>query len=485
MDIKLKFAFLSLGVISFQSILKVVGVLLTGSLSFLSETVDTLIDILFVSITLYSLYISQKPADYEHMYGHSKIDSISGLIQGIILVNIYVILIYNAIRIIFSGNYEVLNPEAGLVLLTISFLVNLIFSRFLISQGKRQKSLTLRIQGLNLFQDSLRAIIVMVSFSFAYFNITFLDPILSIGLSVWIIYGAFKLAKGGVVELADTNPVSSIITEKLRLEIFSLEHVIGLHDLKIRASGKILFIEVHLSVEDHISIVHANEIIKSIRTISERNFPLYKVECVVEMNPLASEKSLGEGLINIIYSMKIDYPNIINIKDLNVFRLENEYFISLVVVVNDSLSLAEAHRISSNFENEIKKQATYISRVITHIESQYYENKMIANQIKCDDVGPEMLQQITEVVEIVLKRHSKVKGYHGLEFWATLDSCILELHVFFDGSLNIAETHKYITEIEEDIRDELGIDNLDTVFLHSEPSEGRTDGVIFKTLKEN
>jgi cation diffusion facilitator family transporter len=485
MDTKLKFAFLTLIVILFQSCLKVIGVLVTGSLSFLSETVDTLTDILFVSITLYSLYVSQKPADYKHMYGHSKVDSISGLIQGIILMNIYVILIYNAIRIISSGDFVVLNPEFGLILLIISFLVNLIFSRLLISQGKRQKSLTLKIQGLNLFQDSLRAIVVLVSFIFAYFNITFLDPILSIVLSVWIIYGAFKLAKDGVKELTDTNPVSSIITEKLRQEIFALEHVVGLHDLKIRASGKTLFIEVHLSVEDHISIVHANEIITSIRTISERNFPLYRVECVVEMNPLASEKSLGEGLINLIYSMKIDYPRILNIKDLNIFSLENEYFISLVIVVNDSLSLTEAHKISSKFESEIKKQVTYISRVITHIEGQDYDNKMMANQIKCDDVGPDMLKQINDVVEIVLKGHSYVKGYHGLEFWATLDSCILELHVFFDGSLNISETHKYITELEEEIREELGIDNLDTIFLHSEPSEGRTDGVIFKASKDN
>ncbi|MFX0139634.1 MAG: cation transporter, partial [Candidatus Hodarchaeota archaeon] len=103
MDIKVKYAFFTLIVILFQSALKLFGVLITGSLSFLSETADTLTDILFVSITLYSLYQSQKPADYEHMYGHSKIDSISGLIQGVILMNIYVVLIYNAIQAIISS----------------------------------------------------------------------------------------------------------------------------------------------------------------------------------------------------------------------------------------------------------------------------------------------------------------------------------------------------------------------------------------------
>ncbi|NVM37402.1 MAG: cation transporter, partial [Candidatus Lokiarchaeota archaeon] len=70
MDIKIKFAFLTVLIVVFQSILKVIGVLITGSLSFLSETVDTLTDVLFVSISLYTIYHSEKPADYEHMYGH-------------------------------------------------------------------------------------------------------------------------------------------------------------------------------------------------------------------------------------------------------------------------------------------------------------------------------------------------------------------------------------------------------------------------------
>ncbi len=480
MNIKLKYAFFTLVIILFQSALKVIGVLLTGSLSFLSETADTLIDILFVSITLYSLYYSEKPADYEHMYGHSKIDSISGLIQGIILMNVYVLLIYNAIQVLLSSNFNILNPEIGLFLLISSFIVNLIFSRILIAKGKQQKSITLEIQGLNLFQDAMRAIIVLLSFIFAYFNIIFLDPIFSIVLSVWIIISALKLAKRGVKELTDTNPVNKFIIEDLRNNIFVLEHVVGINDIKIRTTGKIMFLEVHLLVEDHISIVHANEIIKSIRSMSEKLFPSYEVECIVEMNPMASEKSIGEGLINLIFSMKSEYPKIVNFKDLNIFRIENNYFISLVVVVDESLSLLKAHDICSNFEDEIKKQASLISRVITHIESQPHKEVLISDQIKCADVGPEMIEQISEIVEKVLRSHPQVKGFHGVEFWATLDYCVLEAHVFFDGSLNISQTHSYISELETELREELGIDNLDTIFLHSEPIEGQKEGVIFK-----
>ncbi|UCC20146.1 MAG: cation diffusion facilitator family transporter [Promethearchaeota archaeon] len=479
MDIKVKYAIYTLWIILLQSVLKLIGVLLTGSLSFLSETADTFTDILFVSITLYSMYYSQKPADYDHMYGHGKIDSISGVIQGIILMNIYVLLVYNAIQAILSNRYDVINPEIGLIILISSFIVNIIFSRRLISKGKQQKSLTLRIQGLNLFQDSMRAIIVLVSFIFAYFNVIFLDPILSIVLSVWIIIGALKLVKGGVKELTDTNPISTIIIEDLRKKIFALEHVIGVHSIKLRTSGKTLYLEVQLSVEDHISIVHANEIITSIRSMSEKIFRLYEVECIVEMNPFASEKSIGEGLINLIFSMKSEYPKIENFKDLNIFRIENEYFISLVVIVDETLSLVDAHEVCSHFEKEIKKQAPLISRVITHIESQPHRELLRPNQIKCADVGPEMIEQMSESVEKVLRLHPQVKGFHGVEFWATIDYCILEAHVFFEGSLNISQIHKYISELENNIREELGIDNLESIFLHSEPIEGQKEGIIF------
>jgi len=177
--------------------------------------------------------------------------------------------------------------------------------------------------------------------------------------------------------------------------------------------------------------------------------------------------------------MKSEYPIIIDFKDLNIFRIENDYFLSLVVIFDENLSLTEAHSLSSHFEKEIKMQAPLISRVVTHIEGQPYSKILIPDQIKCAEVGPEMIKQISEEVEEVLRKHEYVRGYHGLEFWATLDYCILEVHVFFDGSLNISQTHDHTTELEINIREKLGIDNLDTILLHSEPIEGRKEGVIF------
>ncbi len=479
MNIKIKFGIISLVVILFQSILKVIGVLITGSLSFLSETVDTLIDILFVTITIYSIHQSEKPADLEHMYGHSKMDSIGVLVEGLILTNVYAVLIFYAFQAIISGDFRVSNPEVGIQLLIVSFIVNLIFSRILIWQGRSRKSLTLEIQGLNLFQDSIRAIIVLINLIFAIFNIFFLDPFFSIALSIWIIIGSVGLVRNGINNLTDTNPVNFFIIEEIRQEIFNLDHVNGVQDLKIRASGNKLFLEAILSVEDHISIVHAHEIIKSIKTLSKKVLPLYDIECIISMNPLSSETSIGETLMNLIYSMKPEFPDVVDIKNLNIFTFENKLFISLSVVVDESLTLEAAHETSTRFENQLKKEYPQISRIITHIEGQPLAGSAFTEQVECLDISSENMPIIRKNIEKILRSNLKVKGYHGLEFWTATDCFILELHVFFEGSLNISMIHKEINELENKIRTNLNIEKLEEVILHSEPLKGRIDGTIF------
>ena len=480
MDIKIKYGIIAFFIILIQSSLKLVGVILTGSLSFLTETVDTLTDVFFVLLTIYSLYVSQKPPDFEHMYGHSKIDSVGGLVQGIILINIYAVLIFIAVQTILTSSYGILNPDLGFVILTVSFIINLVFSRVLIRQGKKQKSLLLKVQGMNLFQDSLRALIVIVNFMFALFlNIQFLDPFFSIALAIWIITNSIILSREGIKNLLDENPINSVILEEIRVSVFNLDHVNGVEDLKVRFSGNTLFLEIRLSVEDHISVVHANEITKAIRTLSKKNFPSYNVESLVEMNPSSGESSLGEKIVNLLYTMKSEFKEISDFKDLNVFRIENDYFLSLAIVVDDNLSLEEAHESSSLFERQLQEQVPYITRIITHIESQAMLKKSLIDHLSCKPVEPQKKKEIQSSIDSLLKKIPEVKGYHGLEFWAALDFCVLELHVFFNGALNITRVHTLITNVEHQIKNTLNIENLTEVILHSEPVEGQTEGVIF------
>jgi cation diffusion facilitator family transporter len=469
MNTIVKFGFLALIIILIQSSIKVFGVLITGSLSFLSETVDTLIDIFFVSLTIFALYQSQKPPDFEHMYGHSKIDSVGAMIQGIILINIYVLLIVNAINSIISQSYEVVNADIGFVLILVSFGINLTFSRYLIFQGKKKESLALRVQGLNLFQDAMRAVIVIINFFLVlFFDLKIFDTYFSIALSIWIIYSAIKLSIEGVKNLIDVNPIDMQILESMKSEINDLEHVISVEDLKVRASNKNLFLELSLSVEDHISIVHANEISKFVRELGRSYFPIYNVEAIIEMNPLSSEVSLSDTIINLLYTIKSEFSEISEVKDLNIFRIEQDYYVSLSIVVDENLTLTEAHNTCNKFETLLKEQVPKISRIITHIEAKPF-TQIPRSELICTSLEPEALTHIKEDIGKILKSIPEVKDFHKIEVWNALGSCILELHVLFDGNLNISKVHDLISDIEQKLKKSLFLENLKEIIIHSEP----------------
>lgn len=483
MDIKIKFGIISLVVIIFQSILKIYGILLTGSLSFLSETIDTIVDIGFASLTLYSVYISMKPADYEHMYGHSKVDPVGAMIQGIILMNLYGFLIFNAIQVLIKGQYTVNNPDSGLVILMISFLINIIFSRIIIWQAKKNKSLTLEIQGLNMFQDSLRAVIVFISFLFILFGITFLDIIFSIILSIWIIIGAFKLTREGIRELIDVNPFSELMVENLRVRIFNLGNVKAVHEVKLRASGSQLFIDVRLSVMDKISMVKAYEITKKIRALGEELFPKYEVETLIEMNPLSEDSSSKENLFDLIDKILQQIPELLKIIDLNLFSIKNHRNLSATIVVDNSLTLEQAHDACSNFEKILKEKSPDLDRIITHIEPQRAFSRSLPEESICYEIDDDTIKLIKEMVEEVLRKEKfNLKGFHNFEFWGAENFCMIELHVFFDGKMNISEVHNLVSKIEFEIREKLQIQNLRQILLHSEPlKENLSDDVIIFT----
>ena len=105
--------------------------------------------------------------------------------------------------------------------------------------------------------------------------------------------------------------------------------------------------------------------------------------------------------------------------------------------------------------------------------------KSLIDHLSCKPVEPQKKKEIQTSIDSLLKKIPEVKGYHGLEFWAALDFCVLELHVFFNGALNITRVHTLITEVEHQIKNTLNIEILTEVILHSEPVEGQAEGVIF------
>src|ERR1700760_3227792 len=68
------------------TMLKLVTGLLTGSLGMLSEAAHSGIDLVASAITLFSVHVSDRPADEDHNYGHGKVESLSAFVETFIML---------------------------------------------------------------------------------------------------------------------------------------------------------------------------------------------------------------------------------------------------------------------------------------------------------------------------------------------------------------------------------------------------------------
>ena len=70
---------------------------ITGSVAILTDALESIVNVVAGLIGVYSLYISAKPKDLDHPYGHGKIEFISAAIEGTMIAVAGFIIIYKAI----------------------------------------------------------------------------------------------------------------------------------------------------------------------------------------------------------------------------------------------------------------------------------------------------------------------------------------------------------------------------------------------------
>src|SRR5579871_6249309 len=105
-------------------ILKILVGVSTSSLGILSEAAHSALDLVAATITLFSVRVSDKPADADHQYGHAKVENFSAFIQTGLLLVTCLIIIYEAIKRLFFHHVEIEPSAAAFLTLFFSMAVD-------------------------------------------------------------------------------------------------------------------------------------------------------------------------------------------------------------------------------------------------------------------------------------------------------------------------------------------------------------------------
>ncbi len=284
---------------------KVVGSFFTNSVSFLSEAIDSLVDVLGAIVSFFGIRKSTRPADEEHHFGHEKIEGFMGFFQTLVVVALYGYVIFQSILIVLEGGQPVSNSTVGIALLVGTVSVATFYSRFLISYGRKHNSIIIESQGLNYFGDNLKSIFVVVALLLSSLGFLLADPLIAIGVSLYIIKESISLAREGLKDILDENPLSTHQREQMHAIIKETMQCDYCRKLRLRSSGARLFVDIEVHYSNPEILGKYPGLAKQTQGDIAEAFPNFEVDFSPHFHPHFSDfgyidKYLPENLTQIV-----------------------------------------------------------------------------------------------------------------------------------------------------------------------------------------
>ena len=250
----------ALGITAFKV---VVGVF-SGSLGILAEAAHSGLDLLAAIMTLWSISLSDRPADDKHHFGHGKIENLSALFQAILLLATCAWIFYEAYHRIRKGSAEVEVGFWSFAVIFTSIIVDFSRSRALGRMAKKHNSHALEADALHFSSDiwsscGVLAGLVCVVVGNRVAGLGFLkwaDVAAAVGVALLTLWVTYSLARRNVDVLLDAAPEG--LEEDIRTAVLSVAGVAGTHKIRVRTSGPKMLVDLHVQMDGALSLAAAH-----------------------------------------------------------------------------------------------------------------------------------------------------------------------------------------------------------------------------------
>lgn len=261
---------------------KLVGALLTGSMSLLSEAMHSATDIIASAFAYVGVRVGSAPPDERHPYGHGKVETLAGFGEAILLFLMVLYLIGEGVhRLLVGSTLE--NLEVGIIVMLLSTLSSLMVGRYVLRVGKQTQSLALLSNGQHLMVDFWTSLGVLVALgAIRLTGWQAIDPLLAIGIALWLLRGAWRLASHAFHDLIDQSLPPD---EMARIDalLCAEPEVISYHNLRTRRSGSMRYIDLHIVVPADWSLQKAHAVADRLEKRLERE--LAPAQAVIHVDP--------------------------------------------------------------------------------------------------------------------------------------------------------------------------------------------------------
>ncbi len=257
--VRLRAGLISLVVGAALLAIKYVAYLLTGSAAILSDALESIVNVVAAIFALESLVFAGRPADREHPYGHGKMEYFSAAFEGGLIAFAAVAIAWYAVEDLVRG------PRVGAVAIGVALTVaagtaNAALGWYLLSTGRRVRSLVLIADGQHVLSDFWTSLGVVIGLVLVRVTgLAWLDPAVALVLAGNLAVTGFRLvrhAAGGLLDEEDTVLLARLVAA---FDAERTEGIIRLHRLRAIRAGRFAHVDAHLIVPEHWTVEQAHE----------------------------------------------------------------------------------------------------------------------------------------------------------------------------------------------------------------------------------
>jgi len=276
---------------------KLAALIIVRSLAIVTDFSITIVG-LTVSIILYkSLRLSMRPADLLHNYGYGKVEHVCEAMEGVVLLGIALIMSFQSIATLFHPSH-VTFPWIGFASSVLSLTLNFIGASLIFQLARKSSSPAVKAEGVHYTLEGFISAAIACAFIITillrqsqYSRIEpYIDPIVTILISVAISIPSAKLAKQAFVNLLDIS-----IEEPSKMEVVMrlarhADYYCNFKDIKTRTAGHKKFVEMKIIMPKDMPLFMAHEIVSKIEKDIVSGIP--DSEVTVTMVPCSKDCGL-------------------------------------------------------------------------------------------------------------------------------------------------------------------------------------------------
>nr|WP_318024112.1 cation diffusion facilitator family transporter [Ghiorsea bivora] len=262
-------------------IAKLIAWMWTDSITILATLIDSCLDAAASLITLFAVHHALQPADREHRFGHGKAEALAGLGQSMFIAGSAAFLLLESInRLLHPKALEVLNMGIVVMLISIALTAGLIaFQQHVV---KQTGSTAIAADSVHYKTDLLVNVGVIIALLLAMYGWPGFDPIFAIAIAFYILHSAWDIASGAIDQLMDKE-LSDEDRANIKQLATSHPEVKGIHDLRTRKAGLTNFIQFHLELDGHLSLMQAHTIADEVEAIIKEKWT--DAEVIIHEDP--------------------------------------------------------------------------------------------------------------------------------------------------------------------------------------------------------